>query len=73
MPKMKHSNKKKVTVTATYLASKGYSISQAATDCCVSKQHLTLVLRGERKASQALLQRLIDLPVYHPVKCRVSY
>ena len=70
---MKHSNKKKVAVTATYLASKGYSISQAATDCCVSKQHLTLVLRGEHKASQALLQRLIDLPVYHPVKCRVSY
>jgi len=34
---------------------------------------LRLVLLGERKPSAALLERLVNLPAYHPVECRVSY
>ena len=58
-----------VAVTAQYLADKGYSITRAAQAAEVSPSHLAKVLKGERKPSSALVQRLRDLTPYHPVKC----
>ncbi len=71
--KMKRKNNNNVAVTARYLADKGYSITRAAQAAGCSPSHLTLVLKGERKPSSALVQRLRDLTPYHPVKCLVEY
>ena len=62
-----------ITVTPEFLAERGYSISRAAAAVGVSVTHLCLVLKGERKPSAALLQRLRFLPKCRPVKPRVSY
>lgn len=70
---MKRKNNNNVAVTAQYLADKGYSITRAAQAAGCSPSHLTLVLKGERKPSTALMQRLRDLTPYHPVMCRVNY
>ena len=70
---MNGNDKKKLTVTPEFLAGRGYSISRAARAAGVSPVHLRLVLLGERKPSAALLERLVNLPAYHPVECRVSY
>ncbi len=71
--KMKRKDNKNVTVTAQWLANKGYSITRAAQAAEVSPSHLAKVLKGERKPSSALVQRLRDLTPYHPVKCQVDY
>lgn len=70
---MKTKNKKEVRVTAKFLAERGYTVPRAAAAAGVSANHLYLVLKGERKPSSALVQRLRDLTPYHPVKCQVSY
>lgn len=71
--KMKRKNNKNVSVTAQWLADKGYSITRAAQAAEVSPSHLAKVLKGERKPSSDLVQRLEALPAYHPVKCLVNY
>ena len=70
---MNRKSNKDVTVTARYLADKGYTITRAAQAAGCSPSHLTLVLKRERKPSSALVQRLRDLTPYHPVKCLVEY
>ena len=48
-----------VTVTARYLADKGYTITRAAQNVGCSPSHLTMVLQGKRVPSEALLERLL--------------
>lgn len=59
--------------TAKALAQKGYSVTKAANACGVSPNHLSLVLRGKRKASAALVERLAALPKGKPVLCLVGH
>lgn len=73
LTKMNREDNNNVAVTAQYLAGKGYTLSRAALNVGVSPSHLTLVLRGERKPSESLLERLRALPVLKPVCCRVEY
>lgn len=70
---MKTKNKKELRITAEFLAKRGYSINRAARAVGVSSNHLCLVLKGERKPSQDLLENLATLPAYHPIKCKVGY
>lgn len=65
--------KPNITVTPEFLAERGYSISKAAAAVGVSAPHLCFVLKGARKPSEDLVRRLMELPKFHPVKCRVSY
>lgn len=73
LTKMNRKDNNNVAVTARYLAGKGYTLTRAALNVGVSPSHLTLVLRGERKPSAALLERLRALPKLKPVCCRVEY
>lgn len=70
---MNRKSNKDMTVTARYLADKGYTITRAAQNVGCSPAHLTKVLKGERKPSVALLERLRALAVLKPVLCRVEY
>lgn len=62
-----------MTVTARYLADKGYTITRAAQNVGCSPSHLTMVLQGKRVPSEALLERLRGLAPLKPVLCRVEY
>ncbi len=62
------------TVTAQDLALKGYSINEAARCVGVSTTHLSKVLKGERRGSTALLERLSNLSSERkPRPCLVKY
>lgn len=50
------------------LYARGYTISGAARALCISANHLSCVLRGERK-SAILMQRLLKLPL-RPLRLR---
>lgn len=71
--KMNRNDNKNVTVTARYLADKGYTITRAAQNVGCSPSHLTKVLQGERVPSEELLERLRGLAKLKPVLCRVDY
>lgn len=71
--KMNQKSNKDVTVTARYLADKGYTITRAAQNVGCSPAHLTHVLKGDRQPSACLLERLRGLPALKPVLCRVEY
>lgn len=73
LTKMNRKSNKDVTVTARYLADKGYSITRAAQNVGCSPSHLTMVLQGKRVPSEALLERLRGLAPLKPVLCRVEY
>lgn len=60
------------TVTAQWLADRGYTIERASKNVGVSKTHLLFVVRGKRKPSKELMKRVLNLPVLAPVKCRVA-
>ena len=62
-----------VTVTARYLADKGYTITRAAQNAGCSPSHLALVLQGKRVPSVDLVNRLRALSPLKPVLCRVDY
>lgn len=70
---MNQKSNKDVTVTARYLADKGYTITRAAQNAGCSPAHLTHVLKGDRQPSACLLERLRGLPALKTVLCRVEY
>ncbi|MBQ9096122.1 MAG: helix-turn-helix transcriptional regulator [Akkermansia sp.] len=70
---MNGNDKQKLTVTPEFLAGRGYSLSKAARAVDVRVTHLIKVCKGERKPSDALLERIYALPAYHPVKCKVNW
>lgn len=64
---MNRKSNKVVTVTARYLADKGYTITRAAQNVGCSPSHLTMVLQGKRVPSESLLERLRGLAPRFPV------
>ena len=70
---MSKTSKKNGTVTAAFLASRGYSISRAARAVDLSVTHLRLALQGQRQLSKEKLKALRKLKAYAPVKCLVGY
>ena len=70
---MNRKSNKDITVTARYLADKGYTITRAAQNVGCSPAHLTHVLKGDRQPSATLQERLRALPRLMPVMCRVNY
>lgn len=69
----KKSNKKPRCISGRKLAACGYTVTSAARAVGVSQTHLVEVLKGNRKASGQLCEKLLALPRFAPVKCRVSY
>lgn len=70
---MSELSKRNGTVTAAFLASRGYSISRAARAVDLSVTHLRLGLQGKRVLSKEKLRELRRLKRYSPVKCLVGY
>lgn len=64
---------KNVTVTAGFLAARGYSITRAAMAVGVSPNHLSQVSRGLRKPSKGLVAAIMRLPQGSPIRPYRSY
>lgn len=67
---MNAKSKKKKRANAEFLASIGYTISQAAAALEVSASHLARICRGERPSTVELEQAIMRLPHYCPIRPR---
>lgn len=65
--------RKNITVTADFLAARGYSITRAAQAVGVSPNHLSQVTRGLRKPSKELVAAIKRLPKGSPIRAYREY
>lgn len=65
---MNAKSKRKRVVSAEFLASIGYKISQAAEALGVSASHLARICRGERPSTVELEEAIMRLPRYCPIR-----